>query len=427
MSSFARAFLVARLLVVVVLSTSMLPGIATAAPSVLYGQAGDGPAPDAASAALAAKELLRSGDFRIEGELAGLPELADGQLLSTPPLLEACPAEAGAPLAERVAAARARVDELDFEAALAELDHGSPIVACSGPVRREALYDLFFLAGYARFFSDNRQGAQALFALAAAIDPGRRWNEELPPTAKGTFLDALQGALDSPGAALDTGLVAGLAIDGKVTAEGQAPALLPGVHLLELGSRRHVLQLPAAADLEAVRLLPSAPLRRALLRGERWTAPIMAALAEARGWDDVVLVSDLGSVRFRRGAWVGSPMGASATTTPKGPPPKRVAGVVLLGSGAAVAAVGFGLHGQAWQAGQAIEEDPRAADRPGYEALHQRNTAGFVTGVAGAAMAATGLVLALAPPPRGEGVVALRPWLAGDEDGVRLGLAGRFR
>ena len=418
----ARVCLSVRLLAVAVLFTGA-PAAAAAAPSVLYGPAGDGAPPAAAEAAVAAKDLLRSGDFRIEGELAALPELVDGLLLSTPPLLEPCPGQPGEPLATRVADARARIDELDFEGALALLDRGSPAAACSGPLDRTSLYDLFFLAGYARFFSDDRAGAEELFRLAAAVDPGRRWNEDLPPTAKGTFLDALQGALDSPGAALDLEGVAGLSIDGEPVSV--APALLPGVHVLELGGRRWTLRLPAAADLDTVKLIPAEPLRRALLRGERWTAPILAELARRHGWSEVVLVSDLGAVRFRDGAWVGAPL-ASSATAPPGPPPTRVAGVVLLGSGVAAAAVGFALHGQAWQAGQPIEENPRLEDRPTYEALDQRNRAGFAVGLAGAGVAAAGLVLTLIPPER-SAAVAVGPWATGSADGVQVGLTGRFR
>ena len=394
---------------------------------MLYGLAGEGPAPDTATAAVAAKELLRSGDFHIEGELAALPELADGLLLSFPALLDACPPVGGRPLVDRLVEARGRIDELDFDAALAALEQGSPFAACVGEVQRESLYDLFFLAGYARFFSDDRPDAERLFALAAAVDPGRRWNDELPPTAKGAFLDALQATLEASAPAVDTREVVGLTIDGREVDPERAASLLPGVHMLRVGGRTFVLRLPAAGDAEVVRLIPAESLRSALLRGEPWTTPIMARLVAAHGWDDVVLVSDLGSVWFRRGAWVGPGLEVAAPVAPGGPPPARIAGVVLLGSGAAVAALGFGLHGQAWQAGGAIEEDPRAADRPSYEALHQRNIGGFVTGVAGTVVAATGLVLALVPPPDPAARVAVRPFAAGGRDGLSVGLVGRFR
>ena len=426
MRLYARVFLVARSLAVALLLVAASSGVASAGPSVLYGPAGAGPAPDAATAAIAAKELLRSGDFRIEGALADLPELADGLLLSTPPLLEACADAAGQPLAERVTMARARVDELDFEGALGVLERGSPAAACVGPLERGALYDLFFLAGYARFFSDDAGGAEELFRLAAAVDPSRRWNDDLPPTAKGTFLDALQGALDSPGAALDAADLQGLSLDGEAVGSA-TPAPLPGVHLLELAGRRYVLRVPPSADLASIRLLSAATLRPALLRGERWTTPVMSALAEAHGWRDVVLVSDLGAVRFRDGAWAGAPVAVSAGPDTVGPPLTRVAGVALLGAGVAAAAIGFGLHGQAWQAGQGVEENPTPEDQTAYETLYRRNTAGFAIGVAGAGVAAAGLVLALLPPRSPSPSVTVAPWAAADSDGVALGLTGRFR
>jgi hypothetical protein len=422
----------ARVFLLAILAVAASPPSALAAPVVLHGSTGDGPGPDTATAAVAARDALGSGRFELEGELDALPELAGDGLLALGAELVDCGPAQRPPLAERLAKATTQVEELDFVAALKTLERGEPTAACgAGPLTPDSLYDLYFLAGYALFFSGEEAEAEALFTRAAAVDPGRKWNEDYPPTPKAAFLGALQAVLNGPGAAL-SGLVAlpGLQLDGRPVVAGQ-PSPPAGLHVVDLGGRRSILTLPAWGDGIEIRLAARPQARAALLRGEAWAAPLLRAVARVRGWDDVLLVSDAGTVRFRAGHFVEPNLsaGAVARVAPAPPPPTRIAGVVLLGAGAAAVGVGFGLHGQAWRAGVPMTEDPAGNSASAYEALVQRNRAGFGVGVAGAGLAAAGLVLALLPPPRTspDAAVSARPLLSAGPGGGWIGLEGSFR
>jgi len=85
-----------------------------------------------------------------------------------------------------------------------------------------------------------------MFGRAVAIDPARPWDEAYPPTPKSIFLGALQTALAHPGAALV--LPAGAAsLDGAEIAMGQVPTVLAGVHVLDHGGARYLLDVPPRA------------------------------------------------------------------------------------------------------------------------------------------------------------------------------------
>lgn len=391
---------------------------------------------DAAGAAAAGQEALAAGDFSLT-RLSDLPGLPAAGLAAIGGSVTACTL-GGLSLSDRTARATAQIDELNFEAALQTLGEGAATAACTqGAITTDELYDLFFLAGYAHFFADRPTEAETLFSRAAVIDPARPWDEAYPPTPKSSFLAALQTALASPGARLE--LPAGaVSIDGAPVAMGQVPTVLAGLHVLDHDGARYLVDVPPASEVPAVRLMPVADVRAALLRGEAWTASWLTAEATAQGWDQVAFVGPDGTSVFRAGAWTasvatdaatlaGGPSTGTGTVPRAGPHGRQVTGVIVAVAGGAITASGVVGHVRAYNQGQSLLGGPET-NAELYEIRYRENRAAFWVALGGGALTITGVILAAVPPraARAGASASALPWISGGPGGVAIGVAGGF-
>lgn len=428
----------------------LIAGPALAAPvTVLHGTADAGTAPDAAAVQAAAAELLGEEEFEVAAPLAEALDLSD-PLYAVGVDLSGCDERAvtGAEVAEGLSRARQAVDELDYTTARLMLAGAAGVLTClTEPVEAGDLYDIWFLAGLMAFYEQDAPAAEQAFMRAAGVDATRPWNPAYAPDAQGIFLEALQKALAETGPSIQLGpdLVGRLTLNGSPLQSGARP--VAGTHLLQLTDDDGVvtsfeIDLPHSGAGAAGWLLGPVGVERGLLAGQAELAGFFAERIEALGWERVLLVDGRGSAvrydarvqRFSREAWPALP----GPATPVGPDRpglsgQSLAGVVTIGAGALVGGVGFGIHGSAWQRGQAMREDPVLGSVTEYQGLQQENRAGLVVGLAGVAVAATGLVVTLASMPRTQAeakVVAGRataaPWAVAAPGGLAFGLGGTW-
>ena len=103
--------------------------------------------------------------------------------------------------------------------------------------------------------------------------------------------------------------------------------------------------------------------------------------------------------------------------------------ILLLGTGSALAVVGFVMHGTAFDAGKEFTTTPQPIARfAEYEALYTRNAVGLGIGVTGAAMAGAGvglLVVHLVDGPSAFTSAAV-PYVVAGPGGLAMGISGRF-
>ena len=429
----------------------LLAGSAAAAPIVvLPGSSGDDDAPDPAHAASVAAELLQGEDFEVVGPLPlslGLSEPVYTVGLE----LTGCedrPVTREA-VSEGLTRARQAVDELDYTAARLLLAGAGDVLPClTDPVDRSDLYDIWFLAGLMAYYEQDETGAEAAFVRAAGVDATRPWNTAYAPDAKGLFLAALQKALGETGPTirLTDDLIGRVQLDGSALEAGVRPTA--GTHLVQLTSpdgrvTSFELDLPASGSGAVGWLMGPEGLEAALLEGRADLAEWFAARIEPLGWERVLLLDERGAAvrfdararQFSQESWpevvepVAPGPGRQRPTSPSG---TTLAGVVTLGTGAALGGVGFGLHGSAWRRGQAMLTDPTLGTPSEYQGLQQENRAGLAVGLVGAAVAATGLLvtLASAAEPTGASKTLSRgtaaPWLVAGPGGVALGLGGTW-
>ena len=406
---------------------------------VLTFGAGALPPPGALQATRRAEALLGGRAFVVEGPLLTLLEL-DDPLHVLGPTTETC--DGRAVLAEQVTggleAARRAVDELEYGSARMLLAGGVDLLRClSEPASPEVLYDLHFLSGLVAWNEGDPEQATAAFRGAVAVDPGRPWNEAYAPDARAAFLTALQESIAEPGPVLRIApeLRGRLLLDGRGVDDGVA--VPRGNHLLQLsastGFVSRQIELAAASEQPEIRLLGPAGLREALVARDPAVAGLLGTAAEAKGMDQLLLLApddavefDVSTRTFRRSG--GGSLTTVAMQPRSAPQPGLLAGLVLVGTGAATGGLGFALHGSAWRQGEPWLEDATYGEVADYEALRRQNVAGFVVGVGGAAVLAAGVVVAIDAAVRGTSAkaAAVTPFGAGGPDGAILGLAGRF-
>lgn len=391
----------------------LLPHVAAAAgPVVLSGSAGTGDAPSTAEVAGAAEAVLGRGDFQLAGDLvdaAGLDRAPVWVLGVSQAICKGDPVSTVA-FDQRVKQASDAVDSLEFTEARAHLSAARAAMPCLDDVAPlDSVYQVWFLEGLSAFHEGKEEEAKAAFEIATAMDPTRQWNDAYAPAPQGVFLAALQTALAKEGRALgrDEGVTGEVLVDGQPF-DGTG-TLLAGTHLVQVRSGRKtagiLLELPAGDGWLSM-TTPAAVAARAY-KGDAAVAPLLTERFAAQGWTDVLLVSELGTVRFdvAKGAFTTSapatpvaespavPPETEAAPPPSGPEPAVIAGVVLTGVGAGVAGTGFALSGLAFENGtKMLEGTPVEAD---YRAAYRQNRGGFAMGMAGAVAAGTGLIVAI--------------------------------
>jgi len=423
----------------------LLAGQAVAAPvTVLPGRSDGGSLPDAATLQSTAAEVLGEEEYSIAAPLPVVLDLVD-PIYALGVAISGCDERAvtGAEVSEALTRARQAVDELDYTTARLLLAGAAGVLPClSEPVDAGDLYDIWFLAGLMAFYEQDTPAAEQAFKRAAGVDASRPWNPAYAPDAKGLFLEALQKAIAETGPALQLGddLAGRLRLDGASLQSGARP--IAGTHLLQLvgddGVTSYEIDLPHAGPGASGWLLGPRSLETGLLEGRAELAGFFAERIEPLGWERVLLVDERGSAvrydarvqRFAREAWPPLP-GASVAAAPR---PRLtgagLAGVVTMGGGALLGGIGFGIHGTAWQRGQAMLADPGIGSAEEYQGLQQENRAGLVVGLAGVAVAATGLAVTLGSTRRVEaepkGTAPAAPWAVAGPGGIAFGLGGTW-
>jgi len=417
-----------RLLVLLALSA----GIFVSRPAlagdvvVLQGSAGTAPEPSPTEVAATAQAELGDVAFAMGGRLADVLALESAPLWVLGASQENCTGEPVSSVAfdNLVRRASDSVDSLEFTAARAALATARAALPClDGIVNPDTLYQVWFLEGLSAFHDGNQDEAKDAFSVATALDPTRQWSTDYAPAPQGVFLSALQEALSQQGRALgrEEAVLGEVSVDG-LPFDGGSP-LLAGTHLVQLDDGETIsgilLDLPAGDGWLA--LLSPAATEARVMRADPNSASFVAPRLSQSGWDDVVLVSELGVARFdvpngRFGGPPRAPQGKRTETrvteeTPVvvAPPvdpvraetesparrvqPGAVAGGVLAVAGGIAAGAGFMISGLAFTEGNKLLDSTRP--RSEYEAAYRQNVGGFAMGVAGAVAAGTGILVAV--------------------------------
>jgi len=401
------------------------PSAVLAGTAVLYG---DGH--DAATAAAAAKAALGTGDFVVAGAIA--ERVGAGPLLGGGSMT-VCDGEPAEPLARALVASRMSVDDMEYAAAEQSLRAARERLPCGAEeASRDDLYNLFFLGGIAAFNAGDAPAARAAFAEAATLDPARRWDDVFAPTAKPTFLEALQQVLERPRSRLAVDLV-GVRVDGQPLAAGSTADLQAGGHLITIDGVAWWADVSGGAEL---RLQGAAALAEAVSAGDPAAVPWLTRLAADEGWTQIVVLTEHGARRFVGGSWTaerasGLAAPVAGPAAPKaGPAPMRIAGIGAAAGGAVLAGVGLGVNLQAYQeAGLASTGEATWSStvaEPEYAPLLTRNRAGLGLAIGGGATAVAGVVVAILGGAADGKVMATVPWVTAGPDGVRPGIGGRF-
>ncbi len=408
--------MIVRALLLLLLSAAV-PGPAQAAPLVVYG-----PGLDAADAAVAAKEILGTGDFRVHGSLADLVGPADAPVV-VGAQQAACAAKAE-PLDRVLTQARLQVLELEYASALAALSGAVQRLPCGAEgATRDHLFELFFLQGYMHFNEGDQDAARAAFGHAAAIDRTRDWPKEYPPTAKTVYLEGLKAAVGGDPAPLRVE-VDGLSVDGTAVDPAAPPALVEGGHLLALGD--HALWVTvgprSARPASGLVLTDGAKLAEGIGAGRAAYAPWVTAACARLGADGLLVVATDGAWTFRDGAFSRPATPDSDASASPGP---ALPGAVLAGTGGALLGVGLAVHFQAYKEAEPDANGGVPVPEADYPGVLARNRAGFGLAVAGGALVGTGIVVIVVSKLTGSPVAA-GPWVAPSPQGVGFGFTGRF-
>ncbi|MDP7111834.1 MAG: hypothetical protein QGH45_07715 [Myxococcota bacterium] len=342
-------------------------------------------------------------------------------LVTEPARYEPC---GGQPLpADELAATLVQVEEamevLDFGAAQVRLEElEGRLCAATDPLPPEALARIPYLMGILRYYDGDQDAAREAFRLALERQPKMEWDGDFAPEPQQVFLSSVGAALASPRSMLTLPSgdgPAGIWIDGVPVAEGADEVALVGEqHLLQLQSADGALVTVALATNAAPRieLVPGAVLHRGL-GGDPTAdgaAPAFAALASAAtalGYAEVIVYAGpeplhvwrynlVEPVWVRLSTVLGKQLSRARGT--------QVAGLVLIGSGAAAAVVGtvvaIGNGGQARDLrdqmtlpdGQ-ISGGLYALYGEDYEQVRARGNAGAGLALAGCVMAVAGIPL----------------------------------
>ncbi len=421
--------MVGSLTSVLLAAVAASPTTAEAAPVVLSASSGEGSAPGPADAAVVAKEQL--GD--VEVILGGASTLLN--LAANPARLPAAPPVgcAGSPaprtqLEGLLTTAVDALDSLEYADSLRAATQARDLLPCvQDVVGTDSLYRLYFTEGLAAFYNDDATSAAAAFHAATAVDSTRPWNDDYAPEPQGVFLAALQGVLKTPGAPVDVDpTLVNPHIDGRPVS-GRVDDLPAGPHLVQVGAagsaRGVIVFVPGGA--EPVPLLGPAGLEAALARGDEAVAVVLAAAARSEGWtESILIVSDLGWVRFEPSTGRFEGRSGSVSAAPAASRPPLPLGIALMAGGAGVAAAGFAANRVEFTLAA------NAGDAEEYRRRYQDHLGGFAAGVAGCVAVGVGLGVTLAatvgPKQSASRGPVVLPFAFAAPGTAGAGLTGRF-
>lgn len=397
-----------------------------------------GPGVDASTAAARAQEELGQSDIRAAGPISDWIGVPDNEPVPVgPATLSRCEGERRKrPLKGYLIGIENSMADMSYSDAIRDVDSVIRKLPCLAELAApDDIYNLFFLQGVAKYFEGNKEGAMAAFAMAAAIAPGREWPDDWPPTPQPTYLEALRQVNASPPANLVVEL------DDKVIHNGiesdDSPRLLAGGHLLWIPKTETGMWItvPIREELpeQGVLITSGGQLRKGLMTGQPQYAPWIQAVADKEGWEDVVLVSPDGAMRYQGGEFtaLGSTnkrLAANARRQARaakklGAVP--IAGLIVVGVGAGTTAAGLGLNLASYSSGL-----PRVGDilpeRAAYEAKVDQNKAGLGLAIAGGATVAAGAIITIIGLSAPGDEVAAVPWFVADSETVAFGISGRL-
>ncbi len=387
-----------RLLSIFSLVALLAPGLATAAPVVVYG-----PSIDADKATAAAKAKLGTSDFTVVGNLVTLaggspegPVVVGGDV-------SRCAGDEGTSVGEVVKLAGNEVLEMNYGAALERLEAASVALPCGASrATKDDLYQLYFLQGFAQFTAGDDAKAVENFATAAALDPQRAWDTRYPPTAKESFLRGLQRMFDSARADVRVEVDAAF-LNGEQIGPASAPTLVAGRHIVRVGGATLLVSVPDLKSRdEDVIVTTARALVAGLLEGDNDYAPWLANLAARKKWgDEVLVVGGSEPLLMRARKFEGSTLAGGDA----GPDPKII-GAALLGIGAGTAAAGVSLHLVAYDEAGVQESGLVLVQEEAYAPLVSQNRAGFATAIIGGAVMGVGLATTIGSLASGKSVAA---------------------
>ncbi len=412
--------MLARSLLALLATSLLLPATAAARTHLVLGP---GVNPDAAGTL--ARPELGDDEFEVAGALAELTGASPDALAVVGAGTRRCEATSSETIERVLLTVKPAIDEMRYGPALRELEAFTDALPCGAErATRDQLYDAYFLMGYAHYVEGQQDLAVRDFANAAAFDPTRKWNDRYPPTAKETFLSALQRVFEAEPLPLRID-VDGAVVDGEKVETGSKIRLAPGGHIVRVAGETLLLQVPFAADRadETAILTTARQLVVGLSLGEPEYAPWLADLAAANSWDEVLVVGE-GVHRLEGRSF-------PANEKPAGPPPGAVAGGLLMGVGAGTTGVGLGLNIVSWQDAGVVPDDGRVTvGETEYDSLVSRNRAGLGTAIAGGVVLAAGVVITISTavkPKAGSPATAVAPWFVPTADGgVAFGIGGAW-
>ena len=298
----------------------------------------------------------------------------------------------------------------------------------SAPVTTAELARAPLYRGLGAAADERWDEAREAFREVLVLDTSSAWDDDLEPRAKSCFADAKLELAEVSRTRLRVLAPAGadVWIDGAgVLAPWEGRLVTPGAHLVQVraapsdplagivvgtgGEGDGIVVLQAALEPAA---FPHAGYHECM------TALLEAMTTSGNGAPTLfVLLGPVPAVIRADG---------TAVISRQGPDRTRVAGGVLMGAGAAVAAGGAALAGSSWSERQRLDADAATGADVGdtWEQEGARYRAGWIVVGVGAVMAAVGLPLLIAGSPDGQdkAAVAVDP----GPTGLGLGLHGRF-
>ena len=303
---------------------------------------------------------LMDGDYRFEDvDLADLASPGFGSWVATPPSrLAPCQGEPASPseLDSALTDVEAQLFRLEYEQAEAGLVRlTDSLCACTRPVPPSILTRILYLHGIVQYYAGDREGARDSFALAAGSEPSLEWDTTFPPDAQQVFLLGLADAVRTAQVRIlplapDAGVR--LFVDGKLVPEEG----------LRVAASRHVVQLEDGSGVLAGAWMAMGTAEEAgwveleqaqtALRSSRpdenpgGHLAVLVEAARARGYGHLLLITE--SDR-ETGWWCDLASGEWSAVDVLQRPVLRearahqVSGVVLLGAGAALTAVGVAV------------------------------------------------------------------------------------
>jgi len=415
------------------LALGLSAGLADASTFVVYA-----PGLDATTAAATAQAEIGSGDIRVAGPIADWIGVADDipVVVGATSVLRCEEEPRKRPLKGYLIGIENAMADMSYRDAIRDIDSVIGKLPCLAEMATvDDIYTLFFLQGVAKFFEADKPGAEAAFARAAAIAPGREWPDDWPPTPQPSYLEALRKVNASPPADLVVELD-GTVLHNGVASDG-SPRMLAGGHLLWFPATESgmFIEVPAREALpdQGVLVTTAGQLRTGLMAGESKFAPWLETVAVAEGWDDIVLVSTVGAVRYQNGEFTALGMTSkklAAKARRQAKESKKlgtmpIVGLAVLGVGAAVTGGGLALNLSAYQSGiPKIGET--LAPREEYEAKVLQNKLGMGLIIGGGATVAAGAIVTIIGLSIPDEPLAVTPWFVSDGETVAFGISGRL-